>query len=69
MNILKRQYGLFVSICIVVGFIVGTGIFWRPGRVLYEAGGNMWLGVLAWVVRRTNYCHMCLYVCSNGVKI
>ncbi|MCL2383811.1 MAG: APC family permease [Oscillospiraceae bacterium] len=48
-NILKRQYGLFVSICIVVGFIVGTGIFWRPGRVLYEAGGDMWMGVLAWV--------------------
>ena len=49
-NILKRQYGLFVAICVVVGFIVGTGIFWRPGRVLYESGGNMWLGVLAWVV-------------------
>ena len=49
-NILKRQYGLFVAICVVVGFIVGTGIFWRPGRVLYEAGGNMWVGVLAWVV-------------------
>ncbi|MCL2360982.1 MAG: APC family permease [Defluviitaleaceae bacterium] len=49
-NILKRQYGLPVAICVVVGFIVGTGIFWRPGRVLYEAGGNMWLGVLAWVV-------------------
>ena len=49
-NVLKRQYGLFVAICVVVGFIVGTGIFWRPGRVLYEAGGSMWVGVLAWVV-------------------
>ena len=49
-NILKRQHGLFVAICIVVGFIVGTGIFWRPGRVLYEADGRMWVGVLAWVV-------------------
>ncbi|MCL2528124.1 MAG: APC family permease [Defluviitaleaceae bacterium] len=49
-NILKRQYSLFVAICVVVGFIVGTGIFWRPGRVLYESGGDIWLGVLAWVV-------------------
>ncbi|MCL2404024.1 MAG: APC family permease [Defluviitaleaceae bacterium] len=49
-NVLKRQHGLFVAICVVVGFIVGTGIFWRPGRVLYEAGGRMWVGVLAWVV-------------------
>ena len=49
-NILKRQYEFFVTICIVVGFVVGTGIFWRPGRVLYESNGDMWRGVLAWVV-------------------
>jgi len=33
-----------------VGFIVGTGIFWRPGRVLYESGGSLALGILAWVI-------------------
>jgi len=49
-NILKRQHGLFVSVCFVVGFIVGTGIFFLPGRVLYEAGGDVSLGVLAWVI-------------------
>jgi|GEM_PF-23388 len=49
-NILKRQYKFFVTICIVVGFVVGTGIFWRPGRVLYESNGELWTGVLAWVV-------------------
>lgn len=36
--------------CIVVGFIVGTGIFWRPGRVLQEAGGSLQLGIAAWIV-------------------
>ena len=49
-NILKRQHGLFVSICFVVGFIVGTGIFFLPGRVLYEVGGDIRLGVLAWII-------------------
>jgi len=49
-NILKRQHGLFVSVCFVVGFIVGTGIFFLPGRVLFEAGGDIRLGVLAWVI-------------------
>ena len=49
-NILKRQYGFFTSMCIVIGFIVGTGIFWRPGRVLYESGGSVGLGVLAWII-------------------
>lgn len=49
-NLLKRQYGLFTTICLVVGSIIGTGIFWLPGRVLYEANGHLWLGVLAWIV-------------------
>jgi len=49
-NILKRQHGLFVSICFVVGFLVGTGIFFLPGRVLYEVGGSVPLGALAWVI-------------------
>lgn len=49
-NMLKRQYGLFTAICLVVGSVIGTGIFWLPGRVLYEANGHLWVGVLAWVV-------------------
>jgi len=49
-NILKRQHGLFVSVCFVVGFLVGTGIFFLPGRVLYEVGGDIRLGTLAWIV-------------------
>ena len=49
-NILKRQHGIFVSICLVVGFIVGTGIFFLPGRILYEVGGNIRLGILAWII-------------------
>ena len=49
-SVLKREHGLFVSICFVVGFIVGTGIFFLPGRILYEVGGDTRLGVLAWVI-------------------
>ena len=47
---LERRHGLFVSICFVVGFIVGTGIFFLPGRILYEVGGDVFLGAAAWVV-------------------
>jgi len=50
MNELKRQHGLFVAICFVVGFLVGTGIFFLPGRILYEVDGNISLGVAAWVI-------------------
>jgi len=49
-NILKRQHKFFPTICIVIGFIVGTGIFWQPPTVYRYVDGNMWWGVLAWVV-------------------
>ncbi|MCL2286775.1 MAG: APC family permease [Firmicutes bacterium] len=49
-NILKRQYKFFVTICIVVGFVVGTGIFWQPPTVYRYVDGNIWMGVLAWLV-------------------
>ena len=49
-NVLKRQYGLFTAICLVVGSVIGTGIFWVPGRVLYAANGHLWVGVAAWLV-------------------
>ena len=49
-NILKRQLSLFVTTCFVLGFIVGTGIFYLPGRVLFEVGGNVYYGLLAWVI-------------------
>jgi len=50
MNELKRQHGLFVATCFVVGFLVGTGIFFLPGSILYEADGSVPLGVAAWVI-------------------
>lgn len=49
-NILKRQYGLFTAICLVVGSVIGTGIFWLPGRILHQADGDLWVGVAAWLV-------------------
>ena len=62
-NILKRQYGLFTAICLVVGSVIGTGIFWLPGRVLHQAGGDLWTGVLAWVVGGTMVA-TCVYMFS-----
>jgi len=49
-NILRRQHGLFVSVCFVVGFIVGTGIFFLPGSILYAVNGDVLMGVAAWVI-------------------
>ena len=46
---LTRKYGLLTAIAMVVGCVVGSGIFFRTGKVLEESGGNVGIGVLAWI--------------------
>ena len=45
---LTRRYGLFAAICLVVGTVIGSGIFFRNDVVFAAVGGNMGMGVAAW---------------------
>jgi len=47
---LTRRYGLLTSICLVVGTVIGSGIFFRNEPIFRAIGGNMWIGVAAWIV-------------------
>ena len=49
-NKLERKYGLFTAICMVVGTVVGSGVFFKAEAVLNKTGGNMPLGILAWLL-------------------
>ena len=46
---LKRDLGLFPAIALVVGMVIGSGIFMKPGRVLAAAGDST-SGLAAWVL-------------------
>ena len=46
---LKRQLGLFSSMMILVGTVIGSGIFNTPGKVAAAAGGSG-PNLLAWVI-------------------
>ncbi len=50
METLKKKYGLFTAICMVVGIVIGSGVFFKAQDVLAETAGNAWQGVLAWVI-------------------
>ena len=45
---LERKYGLFTAICMVVGIVIGSGVFFKAQTILEKTGGNMPLGILAW---------------------
>ena len=40
-NKLTKKYGLLTAICMVVGTVVGSGIFVKAGKVLENTNGNM----------------------------
>lgn len=47
---LNRKYGLVTAICMVVGTVIGSGVFFKAQNVLNATGGNMPLGILSWVI-------------------
>ena len=50
MEKLTRKYGLVTAICMVVGTVIGSGVFFKAQDVLNKTGGNMPLGIAAWVI-------------------
>ena len=47
---LKKQYGLLMAICMVVGTVVGSGVFFKAQAILQKTNGDMPMGILAWVI-------------------
>lgn len=50
MEKLSRKFGLFTAICMVVGTVIGSGVFFKAQNVLVATGGNMPLGIAAWAI-------------------
>ncbi len=46
----ERRYGLFTAICLVVGIVIGSGVFFKAQEILEKTGGNMPLGIIAWII-------------------
>ncbi len=50
MEKLNKKYGLFTAICMVVGIVIGSGIFFKAKDVLNASGGNALFSTLAWII-------------------
>ncbi len=49
-NKLTKKYGLVTAICMVVGIVIGSGIFFKAQNILTATKGNVWLSTLAWAI-------------------
>lgn len=47
---LQKKFGLFTAIAMVVGIVIGSGVFFKAEKILTATGGNLPLGIFAWVV-------------------
>ena len=48
MEELQKRYGLITAICMIVGTVIGSGVFFKAQNVLIATNGDMPLGILAW---------------------
>ncbi|MCM0647966.1 amino acid permease [Clostridium swellfunianum] len=46
---LKRELGLFSAITIVIGMVIGSGIFFKPA-IVFKNAGSPFMGIMAWVI-------------------
>lgn len=61
---LERKYGLFTAICMVVGTVIGSGVFFKAQTVLEKTQGNMLLGIAAWIITG-----LLLIICSTMFSV
>ena len=50
MQNVKKQYGIWTGIAMVVGIVIGSGVFLKAGGVLSLSGGDLRLSLLAWLI-------------------
>ena len=49
-NKLDKKYGLLTAIAMVIGMVIGSGVFFKAEKVLTATGGNLLLGIIAWII-------------------
>ena len=47
---LQKRYGLPMAIAMVIGIVIGSGVFFKAEAVLKATGGNVSIGILAWAI-------------------
>lgn len=49
-NNLEKKYGLTTATALVVGIVIGSGVFFKAEKILSLSGGSITTGILAWVL-------------------
>ena len=47
---LKKNLGVATAMAIVVGCVIGSGVFFKPQAIYTATGGAPGLGMIAWII-------------------
>ncbi len=50
MNELNKKYGIWTASAMVVGIVIGSGVFFKADDVLIASGGSLPIALLAWLI-------------------
>jgi len=50
MKVPTKKFGIFTAIAMVVGIVIGSGVFKSAGDVLARAGGSLPTAIIAWLI-------------------
>ena len=50
---LEKKYGLITAVAMVIGIVIGSGVFFKAEKVLTATGGDLPTGILC--LRALNY--------------
>jgi APA family basic amino acid/polyamine antiporter len=56
----RREYGLFTTVAMIVGIVIGSGIFFKSDNMLGYTGGNVGLAVLVFCIAAFTIVFGCL---------
>ncbi len=49
-NKLQHRYGLATAIAMVIGIVIGSGVFFKAEKILNTTGGDLATGILSWLI-------------------
>ena len=64
----QSRYNLFTAIALIVGVVIGSGIFFKSDNILVATGGSVVLGILVFVIAAISIVFGCLTIAELAAR-
>ncbi|MDO5737632.1 MAG: APC family permease [Eubacteriales bacterium] len=64
----ERHYGLFTAITMILGIVIGSGIFFKADDILYLSNGNILKGISIFVIAALSIVFGCLSLSTLAAR-